>query len=466
MTRISPILRTDSYKASQWNQYPRGTQHINSYIEARGGAEESVFFGLQAYLREYLSTPITNADVREAELLFRAHGEPFNREGWDHIIDQHGGYLPLRIEAVDEGSVINTGNVQVQLMNTDPACWWLPSYIETALLRAVWYPSTVATKSREMKKIIAAGLAKTSDIPVEDQIGFKLHDFGARGASSSETAMLGGMAHLVNFLGTDTVEGLIGAMRYYDAGVAGFSIPASEHSTMTSWGRENETEAYNNMLELFSGEGKLLAVVSDSYDIYNAVRNIWGEELREKVMNSGGTLVIRPDSGDPTVVPIEIIEILMERFGYEVNSKGYKVLPSCVRVIQGDGITFETLPIIIDRLIEKGISIDNIAFGMGAGLLQKVDRDTLKYAMKASAIKAADRPYWVDIYKDPVHGGKTSKRGRLGLVYQCGLGSCGYRTVPEFVANKDDENLLKLVYINGELTNPQTFDSVRKLAKI
>ena len=36
---------------------------------------------------------------------------------------------------------------------------------------------------------------------------FKLHDFGARGVSSLESAMLGGMAHLVNFRGTDTLTG-------------------------------------------------------------------------------------------------------------------------------------------------------------------------------------------------------------------------------------------------------------------
>lgn len=203
---ISAIIRTDSYKFSQWVQYPAGTTHVSSYIESRGGEDESVFFGLQAFMKDYMTTPITMKDVDRAEKIVTAHGLPFNREGWEIIVNEYNGMLPVEIEAVPEGTVMPTHNVQVQVVNTDPRLWWLTSYLETALLRGVWYPSTVATKSRKMKKFIKAALEKTSDVPVEAQINFKLHDFGARGASSSETAVLGGMAHLVNFWGTDTAE--------------------------------------------------------------------------------------------------------------------------------------------------------------------------------------------------------------------------------------------------------------------
>lgn len=456
---MSIIIRSDSYKASQWKQYPSGTQAVSSYIEAREGSRESVFFGLQAFIKEYLLDPITMEDIDKAEKIITAHGEPFNREGWVHIVNAFGGYLPIRIEAVPEGTVMPTSNVQVQIVNTDPKSYWLTSYVETALLRGVWYPSTVATKSREMKLEIAQALKETSDIPVEDQINFKLHDFGARGASSGETAMLGGMGHLVNFMGTDTMEALVGVMEYYGAeGPVGFSIPASEHSTITSWGQDREEDAYKNIVELFSGDGKIYACVSDSYDIYTAVEKIWGENLKEKVIESGGTLVVRPDSGDPLTVPVEVIELLMEKFGYTINSKGFKVLPDCIRVIQGDGITTETLPIILDNLIEAGISIDNIAFGMGGGLLQKVDRDTLKYAMKASAIMDEDG-VWHDVFKDPIHGGKTSKRGRLRLIQNYDK----FCTVTE-KAGGGMKNYLVPVFENGELLRDYTFDEIRRRA--
>ena len=459
------ILLTDSYKYSHLHQYPADTEFVSSYIEARGGEDESVFFGAQALIKEYLvGEVVTREMINEAEALVTAHGEPFYREPWDVIVDEFDGRLPVEIETVAEGTVMPTSNVQLQITNTDPRFYWLPSFLETLILRGIWYPSTVATKSRKLKKVIAEALHKTSDVPVMDQLLFKLHDFGARGATSSEAAMLGGMAHLVNFMGTDTVEGLLGARRFYDESMAGFSIPASEHSTITAWGPDRESAAYANMIELFSGVGNLYACVSDSYDIYNAVRNIWGDELKDKIINSGGTLVVRPDSGDPLTVPVEVIEILMEQFGYTVNSKGFRVLPPYIRVIQGDGINENSLPQIIDNLIARNISIDNIAFGMGGGLLQAWDRDSLKYAMKASAIKGTDG-VWKEVYKDPVHGGKTSKKGRLGLIMECGVGSCGIKTLPKQYAEHKG-NLLRPVFRNGELLVEETFAEIRDRAQI
>ena len=361
---------------------------------------------------------------------------------------------------------MGTRNVQVQVVNNDPRLFWLTSYIETILLRGVWYPSTVATKSRKLKKVIARYLNETSDVPVMDQLLFKLHDFGARGAYSGDAAIQGGMAHLVNFMCTDTFEALEGVMAYYNTDqVVGFSIPASEHSTVTSWGRENEVDAFENMIDTFGGEGKIFACVSDSFDIYAATRDLWGGKLKDKVIGNGGTLVVRPDSGDPQTVPVEVVELLAERFGFTVNSKGYKVLPAYVRVIQGDGINENSLPIILENLKAKGFSADNIAFGMGGGLLSAWDRDTLKYAMKASAIRINEGE-WVGFSKDPItDAGKVSKEGRLGLVNQCGVGSCGYRTVPEDIANEKG-NILRTVFSNGKLLIEDTFQDIRDRAQI
>lgn len=457
------ILSTDSYKFSMWKQYPPETTYISSYIESRGGEDESVFFGLQAFIKEYLLNPITQVDIDVAEKFVTQHGLPFNREGWEYILKTHKGYLPISITAVPEGTAMGTHNVQVQVTNTDPNCAWLVSYLETAMLRGVWYPSTVATKSRKFKKLIAKALHETSDVPVNDQIFFKLHDFGARGASSGETAMLGGMGHLVNFMGTDTFESLVGVMRYYNApGVVGYSIPASEHSTITSWGRENEVKAYENMINQFAGPGKLYACVSDSYNIYEAVSELWGTVLNEKLIKAGGTLVIRPDSGDPKTVPVKIIQIMMDKFGYTVNSKGYKVLPSYVRLIQGDGITEESLPVLLQNLKDAGISAENIAFGMGGGLLQAWNRDTLKYAMKASAIRIGNGP-WQDVYKDPVDDkGKLSKKGRLALIKN---GAGEFETVLEDWAGLFDNHLIE-VFRDGKLLVDDTFEEIRARAKL
>jgi nicotinamide phosphoribosyltransferase len=461
-TTLSPILTVDSYKTSHFLQYPEGASRVSSYIEPRGGIfDEAVFFGLQAFIKAYLTTPITMDDVEFATEFFAAHGVPFNRKGWMDVVLGYGGYLPITIEAVAEGTVMPTKNVQLQVICA-PGFKWLTSYVETPLLRAIWYPSTVATLSREAKKAIYAGLQKTSDDP-DGQLPFKLHDFGARGAASSEAAMLGGMGHLLNFLGTDTIEAVFGARKFYNEPMAGFSIPATEHSTMTSWGRDGEVDAYRNLLEQFPTG--IVACVSDSYDMMNAAANIWGGELKDMVMARDGVLVVRPDSGDPTVMPLDVIEVLMDKFGYTVNSKGFKVLPDQVRVIQGDGMNIETIKVLINNAIDRGISVDNFAMGMGGGLLQKIDRDTMKYAMKANAIEIDG--VWKDVYKDPITDqGKKSKRGRLALVKRDGV----FTTIrqDELVrgAHGQEENYLREVYKNGELLIEEDFATIRARAAL
>lgn len=458
------ILNTDSYKTSHFLQYPEGTTQVSSYIEPRGGAfEQIVTFGLQAFIKEYLLTPITIQDVMEADGVFRSHGVPFNRDGWLHIVNTHGGYLPIRIEALPEGTIVAPGTMQVQVINTDPKVPWLTSYIETALLRAIWYPSTVASLSRRAKQFIWNALEMTADDP-DSEIAFKLHDFGARGASSSETAALGGMAHLVNFMGTDTVEAVMAARRYYDEDMAGFSIPASEHSTMTSWLRSGESDAYKNMLDKFP-EG-LVAIVSDSYDVFNAASNIYGSELKSKIEGRNGTLVVRPDSGNPTTMAIEIIERLGAKFGFETNSKGYRVLPSYLRVIQGDGMDISSIPQLLSNMEQAGLSTSNIAMGMGGGLLQKVDRDTCKYAMKANAAKVYGE--WRDVYKDPITDqGKKSKKGQLAVVLDAGTGDFVTMRKDDVMNNLDPRcNKMQVVYENGELKNEVTFAEVRERAAL
>ena len=454
---FSLLLDVDSYKGSHFLQYPPGTEYVSSYIEARGGKfDRMVMFGLQAYLKRYLARPITQAEIDYADELWTAHGVPFNRDGWEHILREHGGYLPLRIEAVAEGTVMPIRNACVQLVNTDPKVPWLTSFLETALLRAVWYPTTVATLSWTVKQIIGGYLRKTCESP-EEHLPFKLHDFGARGVSSAESAALGGLAHLVNFLGTDTIGALqLGRSAYHEP-MAGFSIPASEHSTITAWGREGERDAYANMVEQFAGEGAIYAVVSDSYDIYKATTEIWGRDLKTKVLDAGGQLVVRPDSGDPRVVPVEIVELLGEAFGYEENALGFKVLNPAVRVIQGDGVNPDSIRDILESLYQKGWSAENIAFGMGGALLQRdVHRDTMKWAMKANAARVAGE--WRDVFKDPVTDpGKRSKVGIQSLVMEDGE----YTTICRDALGEREDHLVP-VWENGTLLVDHTLAAIRE----
>lgn len=454
------ILNTDSYKASHWLQYPPNTQKVFSYIESRGGKyQKHLFFGLQAYIKEYLTKPITKSMIDEAEEIFKWHGEPFNRKGWERIIEKYQGYLPLKIRSVKEGTVLPTKNVLVSVENTDPEFFWLTSYVETSMLRAVWYGTTVASNSWSIKQVIKKALEKSGNV---EGLPFKLHDFGARGVSSLESAEIGGAAHLVNFMGTDTISGIMHAKKYYNAGTNfAFSIPAAEHSTMTTWGGKNgEVVAMRNMLQKFAKPNSLVAVVSDSYDIYNAVSNLWGRKLKQEVLNSGATVVVRPDSGHPATVVLKVVQLLEEAFGSKVNDKGYKVLHPAVRVIQGDGINEDSIIEILDSLMKAGYSADNIAFGMGGALLQQVDRDTLKFAMKASAAFINNK--WTDVYKDPITDkGKVSKRGKISL-YRNEFGHI--ETRPEGMSDGHWSDIMEDVFENGKLLRDQSFEEIRELA--
>ena len=450
------IILTDSYKVSHARQYPKGTTGVYSFFESRGGRFPAVtFFGLQYIIKRYLTGKVvTEEKIAEAKEVFQKHfgQELFNEDGWRYILEKYDGRLPIIIKAVPEGMTIPVSNVLMTVENTDPNIPWLTNYLET-LLSQVWYPTTVCTQSREMRKVIANALEETGD---PNLINFKLHDFGFRGSTSVESAGIGGAAHLVNFMGTDTMAALMIAREYYSELMAGFSIPAAEHSTITSWGRDNEVAAYENMLEAYPTG--LVAVVSDSYNIYDACKNLWGKQLKEQVLGRDGTLVVRPDSGNPPTVVVEVLNILGETFGYERNGKGYKVLNPKVRVIQGDGIDYAMLGTVLEAMEATEWSADNIAFGSGGGLLQKMDRDTQRFAFKCSAVKIDNE--WRDVLKDPVTDpGKRSKAGRMKLVNVDG----NLHTIREEVSFERD--LLEPVFKNGELLRDQSMADIRARAQ-
>lgn len=774
LNSFSLVKDTDSYKMSQYLQYPEDTDGYFGYIESRGGKFDStVFFGLQYYLKQYLSVQVTSERVLFMEEFAKFHGEPFNREGWDYIVSEHNGYLPISVSAVPEGKVVPVHNALVTIETTDPKVPWIAGYVETMLLR-VWYPITVATLSYEVKKIISSYHQRTAG-NVEG-VPFSLHDFGSRGVSSYESAQIGGAAHLVNFLGSDTIAGVTLANLCYgsESGMLGLSLPAcydettellteqgwqtfqelqagtkvaqyeesgaisfvpftnlvneyykgdmirlssdskvakvdqlvtpnhrvirrsrnsgktevmtaedvtfsqknsylqggvtsvvgrglsdierlkiafqadgsfpnrresytgersgkkpirfslakkrkvdrlvaildrgeieytlsvhtdgrasfwiktteemsktldwveiskvsaqwcqafieevsywdgcvkcnttqyssieefnanvvsevallagyrsyvssyvdprsnynrkeifnvsiakkanyrtgqkirkeveqysgqigcvtvpsgmlvvrrggccaisgnSEHSTITSWGKENESDAYQNMINKFGGEGKIFACVSDSYDIYNAIENLWGGELKQAVIDSGATLVIRPDSGDPCGVVLKCLELCAKSFGYVRNKQGYKVLKT-VKIMQGDGVNIDSIEEILIEMSVAGFCATNIAFGMGGALLQKVNRDTQKFAMKCSAIRR--KGLWHDVYKDPITDkGKASKKGKL-MLYIDEQGN--YSTKSPLFPHEGWTPVLKEVFRDGRILREYTMDEVR-----
>lgn len=461
------ILDTDSYKiGGHWNMYTDGPGYINSYFECRNGAEnpEQVFFGLQMILPKLEGRAVTVEDVEEAAKYCEFHfgnKEAFNYEGWMDIAVRLQGRLPIIIEAVPEGTVVNKSNVLIQIRNTDPKHKWLVGYLETMLSR-IWYPIAVATKSRNVRKIIQNYWDLTS---CADQFGinFCLHGFGNRSTTSYDAGGIADLAHLTSFMGTDTVQALKYGKEYYDADLTklAFSVPATEHSIMTFQGPDGEEAVFKSLLEKYP-KG-ILSVVSDSYDIYKFTSEI-AERNKDAILARDGKLVFRPDSGDPVETTLLVLDNLWEVFGGTTNKKGFKVLNEKVGVLWGDGIDIDGIGNILYKMFRSGYSAENIVFGMGSAMVQRVNRDTEACAFKACA-KLSDQRIasWIDVFKDPITAGddstftKKSKRGVLSLLKT----DDEYQTVRRNSITAEDDVLVP-VYTNGTIVKKYTFDEVRE----
>lgn len=453
------ILSTDSYKLTHYAQYPHDTETVYSYFESRKGATypHVVFFGLQHILRQ-LERGITQADIEQAAALAAIHfGNPeiFNRAGWEHVFNAHGGRLPLRIKAVPEGTIVPTGNVLMTVENTDPECYWLTNHVES-LLTHVWYPSTVATRSYNVRAMIKEFLEATADD--ESALPFMLHDFGYRGASTHESAALGGAGHLLSFKGTDTIPAMLLAMDTYEAELddLAFSVPATEHSVMTSLGREDEFKVVDQLLD--ENPTGVLSVVGDSFDIHHFVNTVTVGAYRKRIEERDGVFVIRPDScttAEPTPATLVrwILKTVDFNMGSQLNSRGFKVLNPKVRVLWGDGLDGTAIRDILTTARLCGFSAENLIFGMGGGLLQKLNRDTQRFAFKSSAQKRGG--VWHDVSKKPLDESKASKAGRLALADD---GGGAFRTVLEGEA----EDALRVVFEDGVMINPQSFEEIRE----
>lgn len=462
---------SDSYKQSHHALYPPGTEIVYSYCEPRSGGRfpEVTFFGLQYIIHKYLSgRVVTSEKIYEASHICNEHFDSsrvFNFDGWQHILHEHDGFLPIRIQALPEGTTVPEGNCLFTIENTDPQVPWLTNFLETLIMQ-VWSPITVCTSSREVKRLISKYLNWTGD---PAGLPFKLHDFGYRGVSSLETAALAGAAHLVNFVGTDTMASLSLLRDYYDEPMAGFSIPATEHSIMTAGGPQGEADIVRQILATHP-QG-LVAMVIDSYDTIGFIENVIGgnSDILEAIRNREGTVVFRPDSGKLPQIDIDVFNTLERVFGSEVNSKGFRVLPPQVRMIQGDGIGWSnsyglahpphTVEYILLAFMQNNISADNIAFGSGGGLLQDFTRDTQRFAIKCSAMRI--NGVWRDIFKQPkTDSTKNSKRGRLGVynTINSGIVTTALENAP------GADNMLKTVFENGTLKRRQTFSEIRERA--
>lgn len=486
MLKFNPILATDSYKLSHPPLYPDNVTGMFSYIEPRtGGMDIIIPSGLQMWMQKFLSVQITQEHIYEALAFAKAHGEPFDPKPWQKIVSVYQGYWPVTIMAVPEGTPVPSGHAIVTIECQDPELFWIVSHIETALLRGVWYPTTIASQDYKLKKQLKE-LYLESGANL-DLLPFALHDFGARGVSSAESAEIGGAAHLVNFMGSDNIEGVRAANYYYSDPMSGFSVPASEHSIECSYGGESaEEDAYlSQVLTQYAKQGAIVSIVIDGYNWERAAEKLC-TRFKYQITDSGAKVVFRPDSGDMMSIVPRILKMQAKAFGTEIievptknpyASGGMQYARiKHVGVIQGDGIDHKTAVELIRTVVNHGFTADCVVMGSGGGLLQKVNRDTLKFAQKASAVRKSRKVIgahgggiveeWIPISKNPISDpGKKSKSGRLVLLRSKVMPS-QFMTVPEGPTDVEWERVLQLVYCNGIQFNRTTLAQVRERCKV
>lgn len=478
------ILLADSYKVNHFSQIPEGVKWVQSGIVPRkpGGKIKEIVAAGGQYLAKYLeSVRITMADIEEAEIETREQGYEFNREGWERIVKECDGRLPLSVMALPEGTVVKPNTLVVSFENTMSWAEWLPSYVETIAQCIIWKMSTVASISRYVYSILKQ-YAELTGSSVE-MINYGLHNFGDRGADSIEAAGWAGIAHAMLFDGSDSLKTNLNIKRLYNTTKAYLSsVEATEHTTMcmnSDAASRNDYGAAVMAVERLEAVVKrttergigipLMSVVIDTYDDKRFVRDFLGSpELKERIKNSGGKLVLRPDSGDPLTNPIEIMNLAGEVFGYTYNELGYKVLPPYIGILQGDGINEESLVQILENVVAAKWATGNIVFGMGGGLTHEAGRDKFSFSQKATAMSFSNDPTdesaWINLKKDPITDRKkASHSGYLVNVLEKGVITTKNRLD---LVGADYQNLNTQIFLNGDAAvDDVVFDDVRARAR-
>lgn len=490
----------DAYKFDHRRQYPEGTTQILSNFTPRTsrieGIDSVVFFGLQIFLdqfheafRKFFAGDIDAICEEYQTNLDQILGP--NNIGTDHIRELHElGYVPLEFKAVPEGYSVPLRVPMFTVENTDPRFFWLVNYFESAISAAVWLPCTSATQAKRMRDLLLDWADQTGT--PEAVVDFQLHDFSFRGLSSIESAGTSGAAHLLSFLGSDSIvaKDVIQKHYYDNSGEVPepvlLSVAATEHSVMCAGGAEPEDEqaTYEHLLDLYPTG--IVSVVSDTWDLWSVLTVIL-PNLKDKIMARDGKLVIRPDSGDPADILCGlntssksfaqynagndvnavkgVIEILWEIFGGTVNDAGFKELDPHIGAIYGDSITYERADDICRRLADKGFASGNVVFGVGSYTYQYVTRDTFGFAMKATnvVINGEERA----IFKDPItdNGTKKSAKGRVAVLFDDSLEDFVLEdqlsTEELDYLDASGKNYLQTVYVDGNFSNRLDFATIK-----
>lgn len=486
--KINPMLLTDFYKISHRIMCETGTEKIYSTFTPResriNNIDEVVFFGLQGFIKEYLIDYFNdNFFHKPKEEVINDYKRIIKFSLGDNCADTKHieelydiGYLPIKINALQEGTSVPIKVPMMTIENTYPNFYWLTNFLETLISAEMWKPITSTTIVKKYKSICDKYAEETCDSKTHVQ--WQCHNFSYRGMSGNDDAIKCGAGQLLYFTGTDTIPSICYLEKYYNANIEeeliGASVSATEHSIQC--GYQNDEKYINKMLEIIPNG--ILSVVSDGYDYWNVLTNIL-PKVKDKIMNREGKYVVRPDSGNPVDIICGInndsifitsdpkykgsIEILWDIFGGTINSKGYKVLDSHIGLIYGDAITPDIAEEIFKKLKEKGFASENVFFGIGSYSLGYYTRDTFSMAIKATYTVVDNKE--INIFKNPKtdNGIKKSAKGRV-VVLKDNNDNLFFIDNLDFKSEQTYKcNLLQEVFVDGKLTSETSLKDIREI---
>lgn len=311
MFRLNPMLATDFYKPIHRWVYVPGLEFLTSYWTPRKSRVEGVDKVVAADIHGVVMEMVEDFEENFFKMPWAVIAAEYNPFITNTMCEQAAdtsamkklydlGYLPLRIRAVDEGTRVNIGTPMFEITNTVKGFAWLVNYLETYLSDNIWLGMTSATTAFRYRELVNEYYEKTVDDGAADPAA-ACGDFSMRGMTAPTAAYHSSAGHLLSFTGTATIGSIAWLKHYYGADpaemVVGRGVPSTEHSVMSSYGREGEFECYRHIIEDVMKTGPI-SIVSDTYDYWNVLTN-YLPRLKDSIMNRDGKVIIRGDSGDP-----------------------------------------------------------------------------------------------------------------------------------------------------------------------
>jgi len=475
------ILCADGYKINHWLEAPTGDEYGYANMVPRKSSSYSthiVSMGITLLSSIFAATRITMEMIDEAEVEVTEQGYHFNREGWERIVRELDGKIPLAIYGVEEGRIVAPQTPIVGIINTVSNFAWLVTYFETFSQALIWKMSTVASVCRAMRLTLIEFCELTGTDTTN--VNYMMHEFGDRSADSpDEAAVISGIAHAALFDGSDCIRANGYIKRLYGTyKPSTSSIEASEHSVSCAHSDAENKDDFGAAVmvvdRLFEAVERhkrgiglpFMSAVIDTYDSRRFVREYLGTRLKDRILASGGRMIARPDTGDMTIEPGLVGKDWEATFGVTINNKGYKVLHPSTGVIQGDGVKVNTVREICQGWVDAGFAMDNFCLGSGAGITHFGSRDDFGFSFKSTANFRYGK--WVATIKDPITD--SGKKSLKGLV-RCRENENGDIEVYDAISEGNIFNFLtpaagwRLWYKDGFREYRQSWDEVKSRAR-